>query len=277
MEAYKLCDTTIRPILARSIFSFRETEIPIFNQTNPLSEWSAAVKRHCPGLFGPTMVRQRVRIRFSKLGKLKFIGHNDLLRTFEALFRRARLPLAMSGGFHPKIRMSFPCALALGYESRDEVLEIEMNESADLVNPDVLLADLNNRSVSGLSFLSARNLDEREKKAQLASSVFEMIVPENKRHNTARQIDSFFAETSVIVEKSNGKPVDVRSAVADLNFSEKTGCLTVELLTQRGPEAGVRELLHVLELNEELFKTIFPKRIQCRLLSENTSGEWIGG
>ncbi|HBO42708.1 MAG TPA: hypothetical protein DD670_01970 [Planctomycetaceae bacterium] len=59
-------------------------------------------------------VRQRVRIRFSKQGDLRLIGHRDLVRVMERLFRRAELPLGMSQGFHPKPRMSFPTALALG-------------------------------------------------------------------------------------------------------------------------------------------------------------------
>ena len=54
------------------------------------------------------MVRQRVRIRFRKQGDLRLIGHRDLVRCLERLFRRAGLPLGMSEGFHPKPRMSFP-------------------------------------------------------------------------------------------------------------------------------------------------------------------------
>ena len=75
------------------------------------------------------MVRQRVRMRFCKQGDLRLIGHRDLMRCLERLFRRAGLPLAMSQGFHPKPRMTFPSALALGIEGVDEVLELELTES----------------------------------------------------------------------------------------------------------------------------------------------------
>ena len=221
---------------------------------------------HWRGMYGINnlMIRQRVRIRFSKLERLKFIGHKDLLRTFEALFRRARLPLAMSNGFHPKVKMSFPTALALGYESLDEVLELEMNESADPVDVDALLAHLNRESLEGLTFLSARLLQTGEKKASLASSVFQMTIPAELWKRTAERIESFLAETSVIVSKSNRKPVDVRAAVLQLVLDE-AGELTVELQTQTGPEAGIKEVLTVLGLEKELFVTLFPKRICCRL------------
>jgi len=214
------------------------------------------------------MPRQRIRIRFAKFGRLKFIGHIDLLRTLEALFRRARLPLAMSSGFHPKIRMSFPSALALGFESKDEVLELEMQESAEPVDVDALLAGLNRQSLEGLTFLSARLLRQGEKKARLASSVFQMTVPPELQKQTAGRIESFLAETSRSVVKSNGKSVDVRAAVLQLSFAptgEGTGILTLELRAQEGPAAGIKEVLAVLGLEKELFVTLFPVRTRCRL------------
>jgi radical SAM-linked protein len=215
------------------------------------------------------MPRQRIRIRFSKHDRLKFVGHNDLLRTLEALFRRARLPLAMSSGFHPKVRMSFPSALALGFESTDEVLELEMNDVAEPVDCNVLLADLNRHSLVGLTFLSARLLNEGEKKGCLVSSTYRLTVTPELRKQTAERIAPFLAESSVIVSKANGKHVDVRSAVLQLVFDETTGELTVELRSQTGPEAGVKEMLAVLGLNKELFVSVFPKRICCRLADES--------
>ena len=81
------------------------------------------------GKFG-LVVRLRVRIRFSKQGDLRFIGHRDLMRCFERLFRRAGLALSFSQGFHPKPRMTFPLALAVGIEGIDEVMEVELAETS---------------------------------------------------------------------------------------------------------------------------------------------------
>jgi hypothetical protein len=75
------------------------------------------------------MVRLRVRVRFSKQGDLRLIGHRDLMRCFERLFRRAGLRLRFSEGFHPKPRMTFPLALAVGIEGTDEVMELELAET----------------------------------------------------------------------------------------------------------------------------------------------------
>lgn len=71
-------------------------------------------------------IRDRFRIRFAKVGLLRWIGHRDLQRLWERLLRRVDLPLALTEGFHPKPRIAFPSALALGVEGLDEVVEIEV-------------------------------------------------------------------------------------------------------------------------------------------------------
>src|SRR5260221_11475364 len=72
------------------------------------------------------MVRRQVRIRFCKHGDLRLLGHRDLARAWERVFRRAGVDLRMSEGFHPKPRLSFPSALAVGVSGADEVLEAEL-------------------------------------------------------------------------------------------------------------------------------------------------------
>ena len=78
------------------------------------------------------MIRQRIRIRFSKTGDLRLISHRDLVRVWERLFRRAALRLSMSEGFHPKAKLNFPSALGLGIAGLDEVMEVEIEEPADV-------------------------------------------------------------------------------------------------------------------------------------------------
>ena len=67
-----------------------------------------------PTAIADKPIRDRYRIRFGKTGLLRWIGHHDLQRLWERLLRRADLRLSMSQGFHPKPRINFPSALALG-------------------------------------------------------------------------------------------------------------------------------------------------------------------
>ena len=73
-----------------------------------------------------------LRIRFGKEGALRFIGHLDVLRTFQKIFRRAGIPMCYSQGFNPHPIMSFALPLGLGLTSEGEYLDAEIEEDADL-------------------------------------------------------------------------------------------------------------------------------------------------
>lgn len=68
----------------------------------------------------------RLRIRFSKLGKVRFTSHRDVARIWERAFRRAELRLAYSEGFSPRPKLSFGLALSTGHESLGEYLDAEL-------------------------------------------------------------------------------------------------------------------------------------------------------
>jgi radical SAM-linked protein len=65
----------------------------------------------------------RIRITFSKTPAMRYTGHLDLHRAWERTFRRARLPLSYSQGFHPQPRLNLACALPLGFTSQCELLD----------------------------------------------------------------------------------------------------------------------------------------------------------
>lgn len=71
-------------------------------------------------------VPDRLRVRFTKLGKVRFLGHRDLARLWERTTRRAGLDVAYSEGFSPRPRLSFGLALSTGYESIGEYLDIDL-------------------------------------------------------------------------------------------------------------------------------------------------------
>ncbi|MGH9281804.1 MAG: TIGR03936 family radical SAM-associated protein [Acidimicrobiales bacterium] len=76
----------------------------------------------------------RVRLRFSKTGKVRWTSHRDVARMWERAFRRVQLPLAYTQGFSPRPRVSFGLALPTGAESVAEYLDVELAEgtSADV-------------------------------------------------------------------------------------------------------------------------------------------------
>src|SRR6476619_3646060 len=95
----------------------------------------------------PTVVR--IRLRFAKRGRLRFLSHRDIARSFERAVRRAGLPVAHSHGFSPHPRLSWIGAAPTGAASEAEYVEIGLTEvvepaavasALDAALPDVLAA-----------------------------------------------------------------------------------------------------------------------------------------
>lgn len=72
----------------------------------------------------------KLRIRHTKLGKIRFTSHRDTARHWERAVRKADVQLAYSAGFTPRPRMSFGLALPTGAESLAEYLDIELAAGA---------------------------------------------------------------------------------------------------------------------------------------------------
>ncbi len=73
----------------------------------------------------------RVRVRFAKLGKVRFTGHRDVARVLERSLRKAGVRVAYSEGFTPRPRLSFGLALPTGAESIAEYADIVLADAPD--------------------------------------------------------------------------------------------------------------------------------------------------
>jgi len=74
----------------------------------------------------------RLRVRFQKLGKVRWTSHRDVARMWERACRRVQLPLAYTEGFSPRPKMHFGLALPTGAESVAEYLDLDLTPEADV-------------------------------------------------------------------------------------------------------------------------------------------------
>jgi radical SAM-linked protein len=73
----------------------------------------------------------RVRLRFTKLGPIRFTSHRDVARMWERALRRAGLPVASTEGFSPRAKVHFGLALSTGHESLGEYLDVDLRQPVD--------------------------------------------------------------------------------------------------------------------------------------------------
>lgn len=83
----------------------------------------------------------RLRVRYSKYGKVRFASHRDMARVIERALRRVKLPVATTEGFTPRPKLHFGLALPTGLESDEEYFDIDLIEGAT-VDLQLLTTDL---------------------------------------------------------------------------------------------------------------------------------------
>lgn len=148
----------------------------------------------------------KYRVKFSKIGPIKYIGHLDVMRYFQKAIRRANIPVAYSEGFSPHQILSFAFPLSVGFTSEGEYFDIELT---DEVNCCEIRERLNGVMSEGIKVIDVKALDE--KSINCMSAVFaasyrvtikdDISLPDN-------YIDIFndyFSQETIVVNKPKKK------------------------------------------------------------------------
>ncbi len=166
----------------------------------------------------------KVRLRFSKTGALVYIGHLDVMRYFQKLFRRAGIPVAYSEGFSPHQILSFTPPLPLGMESEGEYADVELVEP--VLSKDALYR-IAETSVPEITVTSFRLLPDRceNAMASVKAARYEVIFPkEMSGSDMTAAADDFLKKDSVVVlkkSKKTEKEIDIRPLVYELKADDK--------------------------------------------------------
>ena len=75
----------------------------------------------------------RIRVEFSKTGRLRYLSHLELVTVFHRAMRRAGIPLEFSKGFHPAPKVSFGPPLGVGIAGLREYCDMEIRPPFDLI------------------------------------------------------------------------------------------------------------------------------------------------
>lgn len=119
-------------------------------------EWLAASSESLATAAPPSLpAAMRLRIDYSKTGRARFISHLEMIEVLAGALRRAAIPIAFSGGFHPQPRMRFSPGLPVGAESDCEVVDLDLAEPCD---PASLAAALQAELPEGLDVIQAREV-----------------------------------------------------------------------------------------------------------------------
>ncbi len=97
----------------------------------------------------------RFRVKYSKQGLMKFIGHLDMMRYFQKALKRAGIDVAYTEGMSPHMSMSFALPLGVGMTSDSEYVDVDL---ATPLPGDEIVQRLNRSLPEGVYFTQARQI-----------------------------------------------------------------------------------------------------------------------
>ncbi|HET9381714.1 MAG TPA: TIGR03936 family radical SAM-associated protein [Streptomyces sp.] len=163
---------------------------------------------------------QRIRLRYTKRGRLRFTSHRDFQRAFERALRRAEVPMAYSAGFTPHPKVSYANAAPTGTGSEAEYLEIALTGPRD---PEKLRVLLDESLPAGLDVTEAVEARTPGLADRLTASVWELRLDGVAPADAARAVEAFNGAATVEVQRltKNGvRTFDARAAVVSLECGE---------------------------------------------------------
>lgn len=200
----------------------------------------------------------KLRVKFSKHGVLKFIGHLDVMRYFQKAIRRAGIDIAYSAGFSPHQIMSFAAPLGVGLESNGEYMDIEVNSltsSKDFINA------LNAQMVDGIKILEVCLLPDNAGNAMASVAAAKYTVAFREGYFPSflskQAVDTFFAQDEIIVTKKTKKSestFDMKPYIYECIFHEANA--TISMTVDASSSGNLKPSLVIktlYELNNALF------------------------
>lgn len=197
----------------------------------------------------------RVRVEYSVSGLVRFISHLDLMRAFFRACLRAKLPVAVSQGYSPHLRLSFGPPLSVGMTSSREFVDIRLQKT---VANDILKVKLQEGLPQGIQIegvdVVADDIVSLTK--TISCAVYLISIPQALEYNISEKVEGFLKKESIVIKRKAPKKeklLDVRLLVKNVFFrnkyleihvvfSERGSVRPIEVLTCLFPEIEVEEL-----------------------------------
>lgn len=221
----------------------------------------------------------KLRIKYHKEHHLRFVAHLEMVRLMERVFRRMDLPLHYTQGFNPHPRISFASPLSVGVESVSELLDVELTEKMPV---EEVLARAKVALPRGLSFETAKYVEDKRSLMSLVTwaeytVLLDCFIEAWRMKELISQVMTM--ETLPVQKKggkSDGKTVDIRAQIAEINLVENDqgatlrmvlangsgGSLKPELLVQTLGTLGAADLTIEKVVRTNLFTTENNKRME---------------
>lgn len=167
----------------------------------------------------------KARLKFTKYGAVKFIGHLDLMRFFQKAFRRAQIDVAYSQGYSPHQITSFAAPLGVGLTSGAEYMDMELNSS---YTKEEFLATLNPSLVEGIEAVDFCMLRDDSIKSMTAVGAADYMISLKNGYEVTEEFKekfaAFLSQPEILITKKtkkSQKELDIKPFIYEASLDEK--------------------------------------------------------
>ena len=203
---------------------------------------------------GVIHMENKIRLRFSKTGKLRFIGHLDFLRVFQQAIRRSGLPIAYSQGFNPHQIISFALPLPLGMESINDYADVTLTTS---LPPEQIVNNLNGCAPQGLHVSAAYKPVGAAAAAATVAADYVFDLQNSTISSLQAAAEKILGSETLIIPKktkSGIKNTDIRPDIYEIHCAQPDSSETLCKVHLR-LSAGSAKFLNPLVVAELLLST----------------------
>ena len=168
------------------------------------------------------------RIKFSKAGPSKFIGHLDVMRYFQKAFRRADLDIEYSQGFSPHQLTSFASPLGVGLTSDGEYMDAQLHTYE---SPEIMIQVINGVMADDIQIVSFQMLPDNSKNAMSIVAAADYIISVKDGYEYMDKLSfeqkfmEFYKKETIIMTKKSKKSeneVDIKPFIYHIAFEKKS-------------------------------------------------------
>ncbi len=223
----------------------------------------------------------KIRIKFSKTGNMRFVGHLDLMRYFQRALLRAGFDLSYSEGFNPHPHMSFALPLGIGLTSEGEYMDVVVGTSGSSRES---IGALNREMVEGVTVTGYVLLPDQCKSAMASVAAADYMVYFKDRDDFTKSlilsgIEPYYEgrdHISIIKKTKKAERIlDIRPLIYRMDPLDRDGHKGFFLRLSAGSSENIRPELVLEDFYSFCGKNYDPSSLQIHRLElyENISTE----
>ena len=207
----------------------------------------------------------RVLLKFSREGFVKYVSQLEQIDFFRRALKRTKLPLAYTNGFSPQVKAAFGPAIAVGYESESEYVDLSLTEKVEL---EQVKKEISKILPEGYKLLDAKYIPLRFPSIESVVNLAEYTVKGVKLEQD--YLDEYLRQEQILIKKikkDKETVVDVKDLIREIRIVDDN---TLKIFLRFGPTKNMKLekiLQNLLKIQEKSVKILYTKRE--RLFVEN--------